>query len=175
MRLVLAALLLLVAPPALAQGFSVGDWGAVRIGERCHVFTTRAARDTSGALVFQFSPGGYDAAFYYEYSPWSPDEDMPWDEGDEAILELDGVETWLADEMWLEAWPAGGRGDMTAGFVGDTLAAFAGAQRDIGVLIRRNRLGENWLYGLFSTSGYREAMAAAGEMCGFDPYQLPQS
>jgi hypothetical protein len=95
------------ASPAAAQTFSSGDWAASKIGQVCYVFTTRAASDTSGALVFRFENKGYNAGFSYEYAPWPGETGAPWGENDYVALEVDEEVTWLSDEMSTDLGPTG--------------------------------------------------------------------
>ncbi len=163
------------APVALAQTYHSGNWAAAKVGQACYVFTQRAARDTSGALVFSFGPGGYNAGFAYEYAPWPGENGAPWDEGDFVILEVDGQEIWLGDEMFPGEGINGYRADMTSGFVAEMIAAIKAAQSTVGVNFDRAAKGEVWVYGLFATEGFAESLTEAGAMCGFDPNRLPSS
>ena len=165
----------LAAAPAFAATFESGNWAAAKIGQACHVFTQRAARDTSGALVFSFGPQGYNASFAYEYAPWPGETGAPWDEGDSVLLEVDGEEIWLGEEMFPGESHHGYRADMTDGFVSEMIAAALGAKSSISVNFDRAAQGEVWLYGKFATDGFAASLARAGEWCGFDPGSLPSS
>lgn len=164
-----------LASPAMAQTFSDGDWAASKIGQVCYVFTTRAARDTSGALVFRFEDQGFNAGFEYEYAPWPGETGAPWSDEDYAVLEIDGEATWLGDEMSTALGPNGYIASMTSGFVSELIAELNGASNTIGFSMERQTDGETVLYGLFSTAGFAQSMNSAGEMCRFDPSALPSS
>lgn len=161
--------------PAAAQTFSSGDWAASKIGQVCYVFTTRAASDTSGALVFRFEDKGYNAGFSYEYAPWPGETGAPWGENDYVALEVDEEVTWLSDEMSTDLGPTGYNASMTGGFVSEMITELNGASDSIGFAMERQSDGETVLYGLFSPAGFTESMARAGEMCQFSPSALPAS
>lgn len=161
--------------PVQAQQFAQDDWAASRIGQVCYVFTTRAARDTSGALIFRFEEHGYNAGFAYEYKPWPGETEAPWDPDDFVLLEVDGEEVWLGEEMFAGQGATGYRADMTSGMVTEMIAGLAAAERSVSFSMERQAKGETWLYGLFSVAGFRETMAEAGALCQFDPFALPQS
>ncbi|AVX03827.1 hypothetical protein [Maritalea myrionectae] len=177
MRYIILALLvgLGFTSPAAAQTFSSGDWAASKIGQVCYVFTTRSARDTSGALVFRFENQGYNAGFSYEYAPWPGETGAPWGENDYVALEVDGEVTWLSDEMLADLGPTGYNASMTSGFVSEMITELNGASDSIGFAMERQSDGETVLYGLFSPAGFTESMARAGEMCQFSPSALPAS
>lgn len=165
----------LASGPAAAATFESGNWAAAKVGQTCHVFTQRAARDTSGALVFSFGPNGYNAGFAYEYAPWPGETGAPWDDGDFVLLEADGQEIWLGEEMFAGPGPNGYTADLTAGFVSEMIAVTLGAQSSISVNFDRAAHGEVWLYGKFATEGFAESLSRAGDWCGFDPQRLPSS
>lgn len=177
MRFLATALIasLSLATPAFAQTFSSGDWAAAKIGQVCYVFTTRSARDTSGALVFRFENQGFNAGFSYEYAPWPGETEAPWGEDDYVVLEIDGEATWLGDEMSTDLGPTGYNASMTSGFVADMIAEINRASNSVGFAMERQSDGETVLYGLFSAAGFAESMASAGEMCQFSPSALPTS
>ncbi len=175
LHLALAACAALYEIPASAATFERGNWAAAKIGQTCHVFTQRAHRDTSGALVFSFGPGGYNAGFTYEYTPWPGETGAPWDEGDFVLLEADGQEIWLGEEMFAALAPNGYVADLTGGLVSEMIAVTLAAQSDISVNFDRTAHGEVWLYGKFATEGFGASLARAGEWCGFDPNRLPTS
>ena len=164
-----------VMTAASAATYKNGDWAAARIGQTCYVFTQRAARDTSGALVFSFGPGGYNAGFAYEYAPWPGESGAPWDEDDTVILEVDGQEVWLGEEMFPGEGPNGYRADMTGGFVSEMIATLKASQSTVSVNFDRAAHGEVWLYGSFAIAGFAASLAEGGAMCGFDPSRLPSS
>lgn len=177
MRYIILALIfgLGFASPAAAQTFSSGDWAASKIGQVCYVFTTRSARDTSGALVFRFEDKGLNAGFSYEYAPWPGETGAPWGENDYVALEVDEEVTWLSDEMFTDLGPTGYNASMTSGFVSEMIAELNGASNSVGFAMERQSDGETVLYGLFSVAGFSESMARAGEMCQFSPSALPSS
>ncbi len=176
MRLpLISASCLLAASTTSAATFESGNWAAAKVGQTCHVFSQRAARDTSGALVFSFGPQGYNAAFTYEYAPWPGEAGAPWDEGDTVLLEVDAQEIWLGEEMFAGPGPNGYVADMTSGLVGEMVAATLAATSTISVNFDRAAMGEVWLYGKFATDGFAASLARAGEWCGFNPTQLPAS
>lgn len=175
LQLALAAAVSLAAFPASAATFESGNWAAAKIGQTCHVFTQRAARDTTGALVFSFGPQGTNAGFAYEYAPWPGETGAPWDEGDFVLLEVDGQEIWLGEEMFAGPGPNGYTAGMTSGFVSEMIAAALGAQSSISVNFDRAAHGEVWLYGKFATDGLAASLTRAGAWCGFDPNRLPSS
>ncbi|WP_424982741.1 hypothetical protein [Maritalea sp. S77] len=164
-----------LATPAIAQTYSSGDWAAAKIGQVCYVFTTRSARDTSGALVFRFEDKGYNAGFSYEYAPWPGETGAPWGEDDYVVLEIDGEATWLGDEMFTDLGPTGYNASMTSGFVSEMITEINKASNSVGFAMERQSDGETVLYGLFSAAGFAESMANAGEMCQFSPSALPTS
>jgi hypothetical protein len=163
------------APVALAQTYQSGNWAAAKVGQVCYVFTQRAARDTSGALVFSFGPGGYNAGFAYEYAPWPGESGAPWDRDDSVILEIDGQEIWLGEEMFTDEGLHGYRADMTGGFVPEMITALQASRSTVSVNFDRPAKGEVWLYGSFASEGFSASLSEAGAMCGFDPNRLPAS
>ncbi|MEL0435905.1 hypothetical protein [Phycobacter sp. K97] len=175
----LAATFLALSPLAAtgvsAATYKSGNWAAAKVGQTCYVFTQRAARDTSGALVFSFGPGGYNSGFAYEYAPWPGEDGAPWDQDDTVILEVDGQEIWLGDEMLAAEGLHGYRADMTDGFVPEMIAALRASQSTVSVNFDRAAHGEVWLYGSFATEGFSASLSEAGAMCGFDPSNLPAS
>lgn len=171
----LAAACLTAGTAASAATFESGNWAAAKVGQTCHVFTQRAHRDTSGALVFSFGPSGYNAGFTYEYAPWPGESGAPWDEEDFVLLEADGQEIWLGEEMLTTLAPNGYVADLTSGFVSEMIAVTLAAESDISVNFDRAAHGEVWLYGKFATEGFGASLARAGEWCGFDPARLPSS
>lgn len=171
----LIALSAISASSAHAAPFQSGNWAAARIGQTCYVFSLHAARDTSGALVFSFGPGGYNASFAYEYAPWPGENEVPWDADDTVVLEVDGEEIWLGEEMFTGEGTNGYRADMTDGFVPEMIAALQAAQSTVSVNFDRAAHGEVWLYGGFNIDGFSESLTEAGVQCGFDPNHLPSS
>ncbi|MCV3270893.1 hypothetical protein [Roseobacter sinensis] len=174
-RVLAPAILLLAATAAAATQFQSGDWAAAKMGNRCFVYTERAAPDTSGTLIFSFDVKGFNAAFQYEYTPWPGETDAPWDEEDAVVLEVDGSALWLGDEMFTGYGAGGYVAEMTAGFVPEMLLNTMSAAQSVTVALDRVLLGETWVYGVFSISGFREALARAAEWCSFDPRNLPRS
>jgi len=166
---------LALATPVAAQQFGSGDWAASKIGQTCYVFTVRSARDTSGALIFRFQENGFNADFSYEYQPWPGAQGAPWGTDDLVVLEVDGEEIWLGDEMLTAEGPTGYGASMTAGFVPEMIAAISRATNSVAYSMDRQADGEVVLYGLFSNAGFTESIKQAGEWCNFDPAALPSS
>lgn len=165
----------LLASGASAATYQTGNWAAAKVGQTCYVFTQRAARDTSGALVFSFGPQGHNADFSYEYAPWPGETGTPWDEDDTVTLEIDGQEFWLGEEMFPDEDWRGYAAHMTGDFVPEMIAALLSAQTSVSVNFDRAAHGEVWLYGKFATEGFDATLREAGAICGFDPLNLPGS
>ncbi|SFA87711.1 hypothetical protein SAMN05421688_1404 [Poseidonocella pacifica] len=168
-------LLLAAAFPAAADVHRAGDWSAALIGQTCYVYSNAAARDTSGSLIFSFDKKGYNASFHYEYAPYHNDSGKPWDADDYAVIAADGQESWLGDEVFLEAWEAAGEGHMTGGFVADMVQLVANAQQSVDFMVYRAAHSEEWLYGRFFPGGFSEALSHAASWCEFNPSALPSS
>ena len=166
---------LLAVSTASAFTFESGNWAAARVGHACHVFTQRAARDTSGALVFTFHNKGYSSSFGYDYHPWPGETGAPWDEEDFVILAFDGEESWLGDEMFTHQGIGGYGAYMTDGMVPDMISAILNSTSSVEVMLDRSAKGEVWLYGKFSSAGFAENLQRASEWCDFDPHNLPSS
>ncbi|MVO15925.1 hypothetical protein [Parasedimentitalea huanghaiensis] len=166
---------LLLAANASAAIFESGDWAAAKVGHACHVFTQRAARDTSGALVFTFHNQGYSSGFGYDYHPWPGETAAPWDEDDFAVLAFDGQESWLGDEMFTHEGTGGYGAYITDGMVPDMITSILNSKTSIEVMFDRAAKGEVWLYGKFSPTGFAESLQKAGEWCAFNPRNLPSS
>lgn len=177
MRKVIAVpfLALALTSPAAAQQFGSGDWAASKIGQTCYVFTVRSARDTSGALVFSFEQQGFNANFSYEYAPWPGETGAPWGQDDYVVLEVDGEETWLGDEMFPLETSSGYGASITSGFVAEMIGEISGASNSVGYSMNLQAQGETVLFGLFSVAGFEQSMAQAGQWCQFDPKALPES
>lgn len=161
--------------PAAAQQFESGDWAATKTDQTCQVFTVRSSKHTSGRLIFRFDNQGFNADFGYEYEPWPGETEAPWGSEDEVVLEIDGEESWLAEEM-SPLQNANGYGVfITAGFVQEVISAFGAAQNTVAVLMNRQPQGEKTVYGQFSVSGFSNSMGKASEWCQFTPTDLPSS
>lgn len=165
----------LLASGTSAATYQSGNWAAAKVGQACYVFTQRAARDTSGALVFSFGPKGYNAGFSYEYAPWPGETTAPWDEDDTVTLEVDGKEIWLGEEMFPGQDWRGYAAHMSGGLVPEMIAALLAAHSSVSVNFDRAAHGEVWLYGKFATEGFTATLTEAGAICGFDPLNLPSS
>ncbi|WP_300030075.1 hypothetical protein [uncultured Roseobacter sp.] len=173
LRYLAFAAFFLCATSAKATQSQTGDWAAVRMGNQCFVYTQRAASHTSGTLIFSFDPEGFNAAFHYQYTAWPGETEAPWDEDDAVLLEVDGAEIWLGEEMFKDYREGRYVVELTAGFVPDMVLSLLGATDSVSVALDRTRLGETWVYGLFSASGFRETLTQAAEWCSFDPHNLP--
>lgn len=177
MKAVILALfsLVLTTSAAFAAYFEHGAWATVKIGQVCHVYTLRSSRDTSGALVFSFLEKGYNPSFEYRYAPYPGETGPPWDEADAVILTVDGAVSWLGDEM-ASGWDSEGDfASLTSGFVSDMIATLRAANGVVDVVFDRTKLGEQWVYGRFSATGFTAVIVKAGEWCQFDPSNLPAS
>ncbi|MEP2642786.1 hypothetical protein [Roseobacter sp.] len=175
LKTLLVLILSLWATASAATQFQSGDWAAAKIGNQCFIYTQRAARDTSGALIFSFGVQGLNAGFRYEYAPWPGDTQAPWDADDIILLEIDGATVWLGDEMMLGDSAVGYAADLTPGFVPEMAQAILGATDTVTVALDRVALGETWTYGVFSPMGFKETLDHARQWCEFDPGNLFES
>lgn len=154
---------------AQAATFESGDWGAAKVGHACHVFSTRAARHTSGALVLTFYQNGYNASFGYDYHPWPGETGAPWGEEDYPMIAFDEETSWLGDDI-------GGYGlFMTDGMVPEVITSVKNAKQSVDILLDRSAQNEEVILGRFSPEGFAAAIQKAGECCAFDPKNLPSS
>lgn len=166
---------LTLATTATAATFESGDWGTARIGHACHVFTTRAARHTSGALVLTFYQNGYNASFGYNYQPWPGETEAPWGEDDYPVLALDDETSWLGDEMFKDEGAVGYGMYLTGGMLPDLITSVRKANRAVDAILERSSPNEVVVLGTFSPEGFEPALQKAGEWCAFDPNNLPSS
>ena len=160
---------------AHADYFEHGNWATVKIGQVCYVYSLRSAKDTSGTLIFGFLEKGYNASFEYRYTPYPGESGSPWDQEDYVVLSVDGSESWLGDEMTTGLDSHGDFASLTAGFVPEIIAMIRAATSNVEVAFDREKLGERWVYGLFSATGFSATVVKAGEWCQFDPANLPAS
>lgn len=174
-KILLAFGFLIWATTASALEFQSGDWRASKIGNTCYIHTQRAAPHTSGTLIFGFGQGGYNASFQYEYTAWPGETEAPWSEDDSVVLEVDGTESWLGDEMFTQVRNGNYVADMASGFVSDMVMNMFSAQNTLTVAFDRPSLGETWVYGVFSPQGFHESMSQAATWCAFEPRNLPSS
>ncbi|MFT6460413.1 hypothetical protein [Pseudophaeobacter arcticus] len=175
--LALSTLSSLVFSTSLAHAdyFEHGDWATVKIGQVCYVYSLRSAKDTSGTLIFGFLEKGYNASFEYRYAPYPGETGAPWDEDDLVALSVDGEESWLGEEM-MSGWDSQGYfTSLTGGFVSEMIGMVRAATDTVEVAFDREKLGERWVYGLFSATGFSATVVKAGEWCQFDPANLPSS
>lgn len=166
---------LALAGTTQAATFESGDWGAAKIGHACHVFSTRAARHTSGALVLTFYQNGYNASFGYDYHPWPGETGAPWGEEDYPMLAFDDETSWLGDEMFTGDDIGGYGMSMTDGMVPEVITSVRNAKNSVDIMLDRSAQNEEVILGRFSPEGFGPALQKAGEWCAFDPNNLPSS
>ncbi|MEP1612594.1 MAG: hypothetical protein ABJL72_11820 [Roseobacter sp.] len=174
-KLALPSVLVSCATCVAAGQFSSGDWSAAKIGNTCYVYTQRAQSHTSGTLIFGFTKGGYNATFQYEYTPWHGETEAPWSESDAVVLEVDGAEIWLGEEMFPRFWAGNYSAELTTGFVSEMLMTVSTTQSNIAVAFDQSATGEIVLFGNFSPIGFQESLARAAQWCEFEPTALPGS
>lgn len=178
MKAIILAILAVVFSTTIVHAnfyFERDHWATVKIGQVCFVYSLRSSRDTSGTLVFSFLERGYNPSFEYRYAPYPGETGLPWDPNDTVVLSLDGEEIWMGEEM-MTAWdPHGDFATMTTGVVAEMIARVRAAETSVEVAFDRVELGEVWIYGLFSPTGFTATVVKAGEWCRFDPANLPAS
>lgn len=175
LRTLLFSTNLLLAGTAQAATFESGDWGAAKVGHACHVFSTRAARHTSGALVLTFYQNGFNASFGYDYHPWPGETEAPWSEEDYPMIAFDDEGSWLGDEMFTGEDIGGYGMYLTDGMLPDLISSIRTAQQSVDILLDRSAQNEVMLLGRFSPEGFEPALQKAGEWCAFDANNLPSS
>ena len=166
---------LALAGTAQAATFESGNCCAAKVGHACHVFTTRAARHTSGALVLTFYQNGYNAGFGYNYQPWPGETGAPWGDEDYPALAFDDETSWLGDELFKDDGLGGYGMYLTGGMVPDVISSLRNTNRSIDVMIERSSPNELVMLGQFSPEGFEPALQKAGEWCAFNPNSLPSS
>ena len=166
---------LALSSAAQAATFESGDWGAAKVGHACHLFSTRAARHTSGALVLTFYQNGYNASFGYDYHPWPGETGAPWGEEDYPMIAFDDETSWLGDEMFTGDDIGGYGMFMTDGMVPEVITSVKNAKQSVDILLDRSTQNEEVILGRFSPEGFAAALQKASEWCAFDPDNLPSS